>query len=116
MPEKSPSLANNGEVVDIALASLNGALRHICWPISPPTPKLSNPMPMDGDIILDMVNHFNEKTVTLPCYNAWPRKLPIYCQNALCMAQSRHILQFDIKLVVPGYARILGKGKLRKEA
>ena len=51
---------------------------------------------MDGDIILDMVNHFNEKTVTLPCYNAWPRKLPIYCQNALCMAQSRHILQFDL--------------------
>ena len=91
MPEESSSLANNGVVVEIALPCLNGALRHIRRPIRPPTPKLSDSMPvpkentsihyftlcclpyktktsnmvseqtipMNGDIVLDMVDNFN---------------------------------------------------------
>lgn len=46
MPEKSTSLANNGEVVHIALVSLYGTLSYIGWSISPPCLKLSNAMPV----------------------------------------------------------------------
>ena len=52
---------------------------------------------MNGDIILDMVNYFNKKTVTLPSYNSRPRKPPIHCYNALCVAQSCHVLQLDLQ-------------------
>ena len=47
---------------------------------------------MDGDVFLDMVNHLDKKAITLPSYNARPRKLPIYSNNALCVAQSCDIL------------------------
>ena len=49
-------------------------------------------LPMDGDVVLDMVNHIDKKVITLPSYNARPRKLPIYSNNALCVAQSCDIL------------------------
>ena len=51
---------------------------------------------MDGDIVVDMVDHLDKKAVTLPSYNARPRKLPVYCHNALSVAQSRHILQYNL--------------------
>ena len=47
---------------------------------------------MDGDIVLNMVSHFDKKTVSLPSYNARSWKLAIHCHNALCVAQSCHIL------------------------
>lgn len=41
---------------------------------------------MNGDVILNMVNHFDKKTITLPSYNTRPRKLTIHCNHALCVA------------------------------
>ena len=134
MPPESASLTNNGVIVDKSLACLNGALSHICWPISPPWLKLSNSMPIsnsdkfydtlllcsnhnkvtrliliatfffffnlntkcylpvNGDIVRNMVSHFDKKTVSLSGYNARSWKLPIHCHHALCVAQSCHIL------------------------
>ena len=51
---------------------------------------------MDGDVVWDMVHHFNKKAITLPSYNARSRKLPIYRHNALRVAKPCHILQFDL--------------------
>ena len=53
-------------------------------------------LPMDGDIVVDMVDHLDKKVVTLPSYNARPRKLPVYCHNALVVAQSCYILQYNL--------------------
>jgi hypothetical protein len=44
-------------------------------------------LPMDGDIVVDMVDHLDKKVVTLPSYNVRPRKLPVYCHNALVVAR-----------------------------
>lgn len=33
---------------------------------------------MDGNIVLNMINNFDKKPVTLPCYNTGPWKLPVY--------------------------------------
>ena len=41
---------------------------------------------MNGDVVLNMVSHFDKKTVTLPSHNVWPRKLAIHCDHALCVA------------------------------
>jgi len=41
---------------------------------------------MYGDIVLDMINHFYEKIVTLPSNYSRPWKLSIYCHHALAMA------------------------------
>lgn len=49
-------------------------------------------LPMDGDVVLNMVNHFDKKTITLPSNYAGPRKQTIHCDHALCVAQSRNIL------------------------
>jgi len=46
MPPKSASLAYNGIVIDIALASLYGALSYVCWSICPAALELSNSMPV----------------------------------------------------------------------
>lgn len=51
---------------------------------------------MNGDVVGDMINHFNKEIVALPCYNPRSRKLPVNCYNALCMAQPCDILQFDL--------------------
>jgi hypothetical protein len=135
VPEKSASLAYNGEVVNIAPTSLYRTLCYICWPISPPSLKLSNAMPIlkkihncitilnyfllaylfrissdlsnkkkmlpvDGDIVVDMVDHLDKKAVTLPSYNARPRKLSVYCHYALVVAQSCYILQYNLQKII----------------
>lgn len=51
---------------------------------------------MDGDVVVNMINHFYNEIIALPCYNPRSRKLSIYCYDALCMAQPCHILQFDL--------------------
>lgn len=43
-------------------------------------------IPMDGDIVLDMVNHFNHEPVTFPCDDPRSGELPVNCHNALCLA------------------------------
>ena len=47
---------------------------------------------MEGDIVLDMVNHFNQEPVTFPCNDTRPWELPVNGHNALCLAESCHIL------------------------
>ena len=49
-------------------------------------------LPVNGDIVRNMVSHFDKKTVSLSGYNARSWKLPIHCHHALCVAQSCHIL------------------------
>jgi hypothetical protein len=57
-------------------------------------------LPVDGDIVVDMVDHLDKKAVTLPSNNARPRKLTIYCHNALAVAQSCYILQCDLQKII----------------
>ena len=52
---------------------------------------------MNRDIVLDMVNHFNKKSVTLSSNNARPWELPIDCHHALGVAKACHILQHDLQ-------------------
>lgn len=52
---------------------------------------------MDGNVVVYVVDHFDQKAVTLSGYNARSRKLTIYRYNALCVAKSCHILQFDLQ-------------------
>lgn len=54
-------------------------------------------VPMDGNIVLDVVDHFDQKAITFSGYDARSWKLTIYCYNALCVTKSCHILQFDLQ-------------------
>ena len=45
MPKKCASLPCDGEVVDVTLPWLYGALRDICWAISPTSSKLFDSVP-----------------------------------------------------------------------
>lgn len=47
---------------------------------------------MEGDIVLDMINHFNQKPVAFPCYDTRPRELPVNGHNALSLAESCNVL------------------------
>lgn len=58
MPKESPSLANNGEVVHVALPSLYRALSYVCRSISPTRLKLSDAMPISNINTLSL-DHFN---------------------------------------------------------
>ncbi|WVZ03879.1 hypothetical protein V8G54_024685 [Vigna mungo] len=107
MPEKSSSLSYDGEVVHITLTSLNGTLSYVRWTICPSTSKLSNSMPVYGDIVGNMIDHLNHNSVTFSCSNSRTRELPVHCNHALCVAQPRNISQPYIKLVVPCNASML---------
>lgn len=48
---------------------------------------------MKGDIVLNMVNNLNQNGIAFPGNDSRPRKLPIHCHNALCLAQPCHILK-----------------------
>lgn len=52
---------------------------------------------MDGDVVVNMINHFYKEIIALPRYNPRSRKLSIYCYDALCMAQPCQILQLDLR-------------------
>ena len=52
---------------------------------------------MDGDIVLDMVNHLNHHSISFPSNDVRSWKLPIHTHNALRVAQSCHILQLDLE-------------------
>lgn len=47
---------------------------------------------MEGDIVLDMVNHFDQEAVAFPCDDPRPRELPVNSDSAFCLAESGHIL------------------------
>ena len=49
-------------------------------------------VPVNRDIVLDMVNHFNKKTITLPSNDARPGKLAVDCYHAPGLAKACHIL------------------------
>jgi hypothetical protein len=65
MPKKSPSLTHNGVVVDITLTSLNGALSYVSGPISPPTSKLSNSMPVSNKEMIHVIKKATTKILLL---------------------------------------------------
>jgi hypothetical protein len=50
-------------------------------------------IPMQGDIVLDMVNHFDQDPVVFPCYDL----RPINGHNALCLADPRNVLQLYLQ-------------------
>lgn len=52
---------------------------------------------MNGNIVLNVVNHFNDDSVTFSCYDSRTRKLSIDSYNALCLTKSCNILQFDLQ-------------------
>ena len=52
---------------------------------------------MQGDIVLDMVNHFDQDPVAFPCYDSRPRELPINAHNALCLAEPSNVLQLYLQ-------------------
>lgn len=52
---------------------------------------------MNANIVLDMINHLNKNTVTLPGHDSRAWKLSINGYDALGMTQSRHILHCDLK-------------------
>lgn len=51
---------------------------------------------MEGDIVLNMIDHLDHQPVAFPCYDSRPRKLPIHGHNALCLTKSRHTLRLDL--------------------
>ena len=57
-------------------------------------------IPVDTDVILNMVNNFNQKIVSFPNCDQRPRKLPIYSNDALRVAQSRHSYQLDLQNIL----------------
>lgn len=52
---------------------------------------------MDRDVVWDMINHFDNKTIILSGNNAGPWKLSIYCDYAFGVAQSCHILHLNLQ-------------------
>lgn len=52
---------------------------------------------MDGDIVLDMVDNLNHNAVTFSCNDSRTRKLPVHGHYAFRLAQSRHILHFNLE-------------------
>lgn len=52
---------------------------------------------MNGNIVLNVVNHFHDDSVAFSCYDSRTRKLSIDGYNALCLAKSCDILQFDLQ-------------------
>lgn len=59
-------------------------------------------IPVDGDVICDMVYNFNNNLITLPCNNWRTRELAIDSNHVLCLAQVCHLFQpylrYDIML------------------
>ena len=53
-------------------------------------------IPVDGNIVWDMINDFNEQTIPLSSYNPRTGEFSIHSNNALAVAQSCHILQLDL--------------------
>ena len=53
-------------------------------------------VPVKSDIVLNMVNHLDNKAITFPSYDPRPWKLTIDCNNALCLAQPCHVLHLDL--------------------
>lgn len=51
-----------------------------------------NWVPMEGEVVLNTIDHLDHKPVTFPCYDPRPRKLPVDSHNALCLTKPFHIM------------------------
>lgn len=51
---------------------------------------------MNRDIVRNMVNHLNEELITISCNNARAGKASIDANYALCVAQSRYIVLYNL--------------------
>lgn len=47
-------------------------------------------LPVEGDIVTSAVYNFDHKRITIPCFQSWPRKLPIHCDYVMGYAQPLH--------------------------
>nr|AFK45038.1 unknown [Medicago truncatula] len=81
MPKKCSSLTSNGEIVCITMSRLNWTLCDICRSISPTCSQLPNTMPMDGNIVVDLITNFDYHCIIFPGIKSGSRKLPINCDN-----------------------------------
>lgn len=52
---------------------------------------------MDGDVVWNMIDHFNYQSVAFSSNNSRPGELPIDCYHTLCVAQSGHVFQPYLK-------------------
>lgn len=52
---------------------------------------------MEGDIVLDMVNHFDQEAVAFPCDDPRPREQPVNSDSAFCLAVWSHFVIWSAK-------------------
>lgn len=77
MPPKCTPLAGKGKVVNIILARLNGALCYVSRTIGPTGPQLPHSMPVDADIIFDMIDDFYEHGVVFSGNDGWTGEISV---------------------------------------
>lgn len=140
VPEESPPLPHNGEVVDVAAPCRDGALSHVSRPVSPSAPQLpdampelkrgsgcglvrssysftwtlinmmENTIPVNGDVVGDMVDHLDGDPVAFSGHYPRPRELPVDRHDALRAAESGHVchlyLQTTMKVAVHANVRM----------
>lgn len=69
---------------------------------------------MNGNIVCNMINQFNNDLITFPCHQWRPWELTVNTENASCMTQSGHIMVIDLHLR-KSYKIRTGKTNLTRE-
>lgn len=59
--------------------------------------RLEQTIPMQANIVLNIVNHRNNNSITFSSYNFRPRKLAVDCHYALLVAQSREFVHLYLQ-------------------
>lgn len=113
MPKQGASLSNNGVIVSVALSGLDRALCYVSRAICPAASQLPYAVPVDGDVVRNMVNYANEEAIAFPSDNPRAWELAVDRHDALRVAQTCHVLHYNIKLIMPGYAFILSQSVFR---
>lgn len=64
---------------------------------------------MDRYVVRNMVNHFDKETIALPSNDTRARELAIDGHHALGVAQTGHILQLNLKMILKDHILISTK-------